>query len=250
MKRTAITALALCSLLGLCSLTSCSDKASSSSSAADTYLQGSGEVAAGGNGSSEDETASGSSSEEWPLESPEEGAMDYDLGDYRTDPETGIKLYYDDTAFSRELMQTLERYFLTFQNRDFEGYKEINYPEYCDDMETFLQKDYGYGLEESFNGQCDNLNDIMGGSFKITRVKAEVSEEYDSEQEGIDDFLEYMDEVFGSSDFSTNVKNSGGELRYFTFYIMAEDADGEESMLVSQFNTLFLLKDGKYYTFG
>ena len=116
-------------------------------------------------------------------------------------------------------------------------------------MEEFLQKDYGYGLNESFEGQCENLSGNMGGSFEITRIKAEKSEEFETEEAGADSYLEMLDETFGG-DYDESVKGECDDMRYLRFYVMAKDSDGVESMLVSGFDILFAEKDGKYYTFG
>ena len=89
----------------------------------------------------------------------------------------------------------------------------------------------------------------MGGSFEITRIKAEKPIEVESEEAGAEEFLDNLDSFFGNN-YKESVKNDCDNLRYMTFSVMAKDADGNESLLVSSFYILFAEKDGKYYTFG
>ncbi len=189
------------------------------------------------------------------LISPTEGSDEYDLGSYHLS-HSGIKLYYDDDI-PQELMLALEKYFTTFQNRDFETYKTCIWPEYADRMETYLQKDYEYGLDQSFSIQCDSLSSNMGGSFEITRIRAEHPldtapddlSDLSSSEKNVDDFLAHLDTLLGD-DFSQSVKDNADSFEYVTFFVIAKDADGAESMLISEYDILFAVKDGVYYTFG
>ncbi len=189
---------------------------------------------------------------EWELITPEEGAEDENLGSYRIDPETGIKLYYEEDEFPRELVRTLANHFLAFQNKDFESFKEQNYPLYNEKMEKFLQDGFQYGQKESFEKQADSINEMMGGSFEVTRVKVEPSQLFADPEEGVQDFFSFMNEKFGSDDFEKKVREDCDEFYYFTFYIMAKNADGKEQIIVSdeENNAFFAEKGGKFYTFG
>lgn len=179
---------------------------------------------------------------------PDKDSEEYDLGSYRIS-ENGVKLYYEDTDYPPELISTLEKYFTSFETGDFDSYKECVFPSYIETMEKYLQENYQYGLDKSFQTQCDNLNTNMGGSFEITRIKVEKPVEVESEEVGIDEFLDNLDKFFGQ-DYKESVKNDCDSLRYMTFSVMAKDAEGAESLLVSEFYILFAEKDGKYYTFG
>ncbi|NLT10373.1 MAG: hypothetical protein GXY08_12895 [Ruminococcus sp.] len=189
---------------------------------------------------------------EWELITPEAGAVDENLGSYRIDPETGIKLYYEEEDFPRELVITLEKHFLAFQNKDFESFKEQNHPIYNEEMEKFLQKGYHYGLKESFEKHADSISSSLGGSFEVTRVKVEPSQRFASPEEGVQDFFTFMNETFENEDFEKKVRDDCDEFYYFTFYVMAKDAEGNEQIIVSdeENNAIYAEKDGKYYTFG
>lgn len=233
MKKSRITALILSALLCAGSIAGCGKKKDSSSSD-------------DAKNSSDTEISQSAGSGE--LIYPDEGSQEYDLGAYRIS-EKGIKLYYEDAEYPAELVSALEGYFLSFQNGDYDAYKEYIFPSYIETMEAHLQKEFGYGLDTSFQTQCDNLNVNMGGSFEITRIKVEPPLETESEEVGADEFLDQLNEFFGT-DYKTSVKNDSDNLRYMTFSVMAKDTDGNESLLVSSFYILFAEKDGRYCTFG
>ncbi|MBQ3948571.1 MAG: hypothetical protein II656_08630 [Ruminococcus sp.] len=232
MNKLKITALALAAVMSMSVVTACGSKKSSSAESSSAEEQQEKKV------------------NDWELESPSEGAKDYDLGDYRTDPETGIKLYYEEEQFPRELVLALEHYFLTFEKNDLEAYKAANLPLYNEEWEKYLQKEYKYGIESSFKTRCDSLKDAMEGTYKITRIKVEKSEQFPTEEEGVDDYLKWLGDIISNDKFPEQVKSNCDSLRYMSFYVMAENSKGEENMLVSEYNIIFAEKDGKYYTFG
>ncbi|MBR1591602.1 MAG: hypothetical protein IJ666_01120 [Ruminococcus sp.] len=173
---------------------------------------------------------------------PDEDSEEYSLGSYKVS-ESGIKIYNENDAVPDDIMKTLETYFTSFQNRDFDTYKTCLFPGYADNMETYLQRDYEYGLQESFESQCDNLESMAGGEFNITRIRAVPTGE-----ENFENFFDVLNEGFGV-DYYSEVKEKSDSLNDLYFSIMAE-ADGEETLLISDFEIVFAQKDGKYYTFG
>ncbi len=202
---------------------------------------------------------------------PAEDSEEYSLGEYRIS-ESGIKLYYNDTDIPTELMLTLERYFTSFQNRDFELYKSCLASDYVERYSKYLSETYStedeeYTLQNSFELQCDNIRSYMiqeisgnyeipedseySGDFKITRIRAENTELLEDETtEGLtEDFFEYLNGVF-DMDYYTYVSEQADSLQYFTFYIIAQGEDGEEHRIISEMDIVFAEKDGKYYTFG
>lgn len=196
--------------------------------------------------SSDSQAAPTESSDGWIT--PAEDSDEYELGVYRIS-DKGTKLYYDEETYPEELVLALERYFKCFEQKDYSTYCECVYPAYADKMEEFLQKEYGYGLDESFNGQCENLSGNMGGSFEITRIKAEKSEDFETEEEGVESYFKTLDETLGDG-FAESIEGECDSFRHMRFYVMAKGPDGMESMLVSGFDIVFAEKDGKYYTFG
>lgn len=177
---------------------------------------------------------------------PDEKDKDYNLGEYRYSPD-GTKLYFNDDEYPKELILTLEKYFRSLAENDFEKFKSCLYPAYIDEMTDFLEKNYEYGLETSFENQRKSLTEKTGGDFKITRLRAEKTAE--NTDETIKEFFTSLDETF-EKDFYTEVKNDVDNFYHMTFYVMAENSENTEILLLSEYEIVFAEKDGIYYTFG
>lgn len=205
---------------------------------------------------------------------PDPDSEEYDLGSYRLD-KNGIKLYYDDSDIPHELMLALENYFLSFQNEDFEAYKNSLASDYAERYDNYLRENYSgssknedeYTLQTSFEVQCSNLRERMlneigndsesesnkgySGKFEITRIRGErpIFSEGETEESRIKDFFSYLDNVF-DMDYYNLVKEQADSFEYLTFFIIAKGEDGEEHRIISEVDIVFAEKDGKYYTFG
>lgn len=202
---------------------------------------------------------------------PAEDSEEYGLGEYRIS-ESGVKLYYDDTEIPTALMLTLEKYFTSFQNRDFELYKSCLASDYVERYNKYLSETYSsdgeeYTLQNSFELQCSNIRNYMiqeiigdyeipedseySGDFTITRIRAEKTTLLEDEtEEGLtESFFEYLNGVL-DMDYYTYISEQADSLRYFTFYIIAEGEDSNEHRIISEMDIVFAEKDGKYYTFG
>lgn len=177
---------------------------------------------------------------------PDENDKDYSLGEYRYSP-SGTKLYFNDGEYPKELIFTLEKYFTSFAENDFETYKSCLSPEYIDDMTAYLEKNYNYSLETSFDNQQKGLSEKMGGDFRITRLRAEKTSE--NSDEIIEEYFSALNDVLGE-DFYEKVKENADSFYHMTFYVMAENTENVESLLISEYEIVFAEKDGNYYTFG
>lgn len=177
---------------------------------------------------------------------PDEKDKDYSLGEYRYS-HYGTKLYFNEDDYPKDLILTFEKYFRSFTENDFETFKSCLYPAYIDNMTAFLEKNYSYGLDKSFENQRESLTEKAGDNFKITRLRIEKTDG-DSE-EFIKEFFTSFDETF-EKDFYTEVKNNTDNLYHITFYVMAENSENEEILLLSKYEIVFAEKDGVYYTFG
>ncbi len=178
---------------------------------------------------------------------PTTSADEAELGEY-VFSENGIKLYYDENEFAEEvdvagIVAALEKYFLTFAQSDYDSYLECIHPEYLKQMNDYLERDFGYGMETSFETQCENLKTNAGGDYTITRIKVEAPAE-----DGSEDYLTYLGEIYGT-DFYETIKTDSDAIHDLIFYVMVE-AGGAETLLISEFEIVFAEKDGKYYAFG
>lgn len=121
-------------LLCVCFLTACGDGNKSES------------------GVSEKEIPSVADGQTGEIITPDKSDKDYDLGEYRYSP-SGTKLYFNDDEYPEKLILTLEKYFTAFAENDFEKYKSCLSSDYIDEMSVYLEKNYNYGLEKSFDNQ-------------------------------------------------------------------------------------------------
>lgn len=200
------------------------------------------------------------------LITPDEESEEASLGSYRFD-ENGIKLYYEEDDVSTELMKALTSYFLSLQNKDLEAYKSCLFPDYAERYNTYLEENLDYSIDKSFEVQCENIRNFMidelygsydaentedyTGDFKITRIRAEryTPEDESSEEDVVKTYFQTLDSIF-QTDYYSLVSEQSDAIEYLTFFVIAEGEDGEEHRIISDFGIVFVLKDGKYYTFG
>lgn len=225
MKKSAKTALLLAMSILFCQpLYSCSDKKNESSTTAES------------SSTSAEATTQPTTSED-----------EAELGEY-VFSESGVKLYYDETEFAEDvdiaaIVAALEKYFITYSQADYESYLDCIHPEYLKQMNDYLERDFGYGMETSFESQCENLKTNAGGDYTITRIKVEANAE-----DGSEEYLTYLGELFGTDLYET-IKSDSDAIHDLIFYVMVE-AEGVETLLISEFEIVFAEKDGKYYAFG
>ena len=116
-------------------------------------------------------------------------------------------------------------------------------------MESFLKNNYNYDLKTSFSKQCSSLADKMKGDYRIARIKLEEAPVYEEGKDNIENYFSSLNEVF-EKDYLSQVREESEELIDACFYVKAEDPYGKEQMLVAEYEIVFAVKDGKYYTFG
>lgn len=174
-------------------------------------------------------------------------ADEAELGEYEIS-ENGIKLYYsesglDESVNAKGIILALEKYFTSYEKSDFTAYSECIHPLYAEYMNKYLQEDYNYGLDKSFETQCDNLKVNAGGDFKITRIKIEAPEN-DNHKE----YLDSLGEIF-KTDFYDQIKADSDAIHDVIFFVIADTGE-KETLLISEYEIIFAEKDGKFYAFG
>ena len=182
------------------------------------------------------------------LVSPESGAQDADLGDYRVSS-SGVKLYYDEKLYPTELILTLEKYFTALSEADYNTYRKCIFPSYLDEMDKFLKKKYDYDVKTSFAKQCSNLADMAEGDVTVTRIKLEEAKNYYEDSDNLTKYFERLDDLF-DTDYYKSVQDDSDRIIDACFYLMGRTAGGEERILVGEYEIVFAEKDGRYYTFG
>ena len=182
------------------------------------------------------------------LISPDKDSKEFELGDYRISS-SGIKLYYDETEFPAELMLTLEKYFVSFANADYETYHKCLLPGYTAEMDAVKDEKDGRDIKSAFINQCSSLADNMQGDFKITRIKLEKAEPRTDGVDNIEGYFQMINNYLGK-DYYSEVKEQCDDILDACFYLMGEDSYGNENIIVSKYKIVFAVKDGRYYTFG
>ena len=179
---------------------------------------------------------------------PAEDDDDSELGSYRVS-DSGIKLYFDETEFPEELMLTLEQYFNSFANVDYNTYSRCSYPDYTEKMQVYLKKEFGYDMKNSFAAQCTNLANTMNGNFEITRIRLDVPPQYDETKDNLEAYFENFTDILGEN-YYEELRKGADKIYDGEFYVMAKGHSGTEQLLVSAYEIVMVEKDGRYYIFG
>ena len=181
------------------------------------------------------------------LVEPAEDDPEYSLGSYRCSA-GGVKLYYDEETYPTSLMLYFEKLFGTYADRDYDTYRSCIWPAYVEAMDEYLPKEFDYDLTTSFEQRCDTLQVEMGGSYRLTRIKADVPEEDFS-----DEFFSQLSPICGD-DFGEKVKEEADNLYCVQLYIMVmNETDTTDQLFFKNtekgMGIVVAEKDGQYYAF-
>ena len=174
--------------------------------------------------------------------------LDGDLGSYR-EAADGVKLYFNDDEFPKELMLTLDQYFTSFAENDYTMYTRCVYPDYLDKMDEYLEKKYQYDMKKSFATQCTNLATTANGPFKVTRIKMDVPKQNVEGEDNLEAYFKNFTDILGEGYYEQLTKDAD-KIYDGEFYLMAEDRMGSEKVLISAYEIVCVQKDGRYYIFG
>lgn len=177
-----------------------------------------------------------------------------EMGRY-TVSEHGTKLYYSPDEFDAGLIEMLEKYFLSIEEKNYDSYLECIETSYAENMEKYLREEYDYGLDNSFATQCSNFTAKAGAECKITRLKLEpypedVTNSDGTLYDGIKEYLDRLGEMFDDKDYCENMKSNYDKLHYAMFFLMAKTEEDGEFLMYKEVEILIAEKDGKFYTFG
>ncbi|MBE6854389.1 MAG: hypothetical protein E7501_01905 [Ruminococcus sp.] len=156
-----------------------------------------------------------------------------------------LQLIYDSAAVTDAHAQLISDYFTAIQNRDFSAYSELIYPGYYSEMEVYLQENYNYGMEQSFEKRVDMLAITDENHFRFTQIKMEPAAE-----DSFEAYLTSMDQVMGE-DFSENIRSGMDEYTILMFSVNAISDDMEhETTVVDNNEMIIATSGGKAYLFG
>ncbi len=156
-----------------------------------------------------------------------------------------LQLIYDSAAVTDAHAQLISDYFTAIQNRDFSAYSELIYPGYYSEMEGYLQENYNYGMEQSFEKRVDMLAITDENHFRFTQIKMEPAAE-----DSFEAYLTSMDQVMGE-EFSENIRSGMDEYTILMFSVNAISDDMEhETTVVDNNEMIIATSGGKAYLFG
>lgn len=174
-----------------------------------------------------------------------------------------FNLEYDSSEIDKNLAETIETYFYAIQNVDYDLYVSTLYPDYVENMNSFLEENYSYDLETVVSELNDMLIEDAGAyldtseaydadaSYEITSIELELYEEETSTEEDETEFdpLSQYSSLFGD-DFAENINKNADDVIDVYFSIKAIcNGESEEYLLTD--NELIVIKDGNdYYLIG
>lgn len=206
-------------------------------------------------------TSDSSVKEESSASEPDESSESAEESEVPEEPATvqkDIPLEYDGTDVNDNCADTINKYFTAIINQDYDSYKECLDPYYFDVYNTWLDGNYGYGMETSFETMHQNLMDSAvtannGNDVKdvvITKIKLSKTEAAEGEEEGeaVADYLGQYDSTIGEG-FSEELKNQCDDVISVTF-TMTADCDGTELEILQEMEILMTVSDDEYRILG
>lgn len=152
---------------------------------------------------------------------------------------------YDSTAVEDAHAQLITDYFTAIEQRDFDTYKALIYPQYYDAMEEYLQENYEYGMETSFEKRVGMFEITEENHFRFTQIKFEAMED-----DSIDEYLTSMEQIMGSG-FEEKMRAGIDSNTVVQFSVNAISDDMEKETTVVDCNEMILIEsDGKVYLIG
>ena len=180
------------------------------------------------------------------LMQPAEDDPEYNLGAYRCSA-SGVKLYYNEEEYPTALLLYLEKLFSSYPAKDYDTYLTCIHPTYVEAMEEYLPKEFEYDLKTSFTNRCDSLDEQMGGSYSLTRIKAEIPTE-----DFRDEFFSQLAPICGD-DYGKKIREDSDNVYCIQLYVMVTGAEESEQLFFKNtengMGIVVVEKDGQYYAF-
>lgn len=161
-------------------------------------------------------------------------------------PDT-LTAYYDSEAFPDKYADLVVRYFNAIAEEDYATYKECLYPAYYDCMESYLQKNHNYGMEQSFkNRHAGFLQEDHADckSYRFTRISLEYATDG-----SLDDFFASNPEVYNET-FANKVKSDISEWHAVLFTLQAQFDQLEPELVVEDVPMIIVQNADGCYLFG
>ena len=159
-------------------------------------------------------------------------------------------LEYESDDVPEACADAIATYFYAIETQNFQMYRSSLYTPYADQIDAWLQENYGYGLETALESFHQMLTDNAGTEqYHITAIEmtpAQPASEEDSNF--LDDYLTTYNSILGDT-FSKEVSEDADQVWDIAVTLKA-DCDGTEKELITGNEVLMVGKDGVYTILG
>jgi hypothetical protein len=172
--------------------------------------------------------------------------------------QANIPLEYDGTDVNDDCADTINKYFTAIINQTYDSYKETIDPYYFEVYKSWLDGNYGYGMETSFETMHQNLMDSAvsandGKDVKdiyITKLKLTSNSAKDGEDgsDAVEEFLSQYDTIIGEG-FSEELRKQCDDVISVTF-TMTANCDGTELEILQDMELLMSVHGDEYKILG
>lgn len=161
--------------------------------------------------------------------------------------ENGIELFYaGEEEVPAEYATLMTSYFKAIAENDYAGYSATVFPAYATQLEAYLQKNYSYGLESSFQKRRESMKITDTNHYRFTAIRLQMTE-----QTTLDEYFTQMTTTF-DADFCASIQSEVESGCVIKFDLLAEsdDMEKEETVVAGSEMAVAKGKDGKWYVFG
>lgn len=171
-----------------------------------------------------------------------------------------IPMEYDGTVVPEGAAEAIGEYFRAIMNQDYSKYKACLDSYYFEVYNTWLDGNYGYGMETSFESMHQMIMDSACSAdaedgvvedvviTKIALGEVELAEGETSVDEVIDEYLEMYETNIGEG-FTEELTAQCDDIINVAF-TMTADCDGEELTIMTQMELLMTVKGDEYFILG
>lgn len=165
-------------------------------------------------------------------------------------------------GIDQDCADVIKAYFTAIEEQNFENYKATLYDYYYNVYNSWLQDNYGYGMETTMEQMHQTLLDSAGGdNLVVTGVTvkpsasegAEAATNSEGETEATEDlptqYLHIYEELLGEG-FADEVKKDVTNALVVSFTMEGTVDGGEEKTIMEGYDLMMVEKDGAYYILG
>lgn len=171
--------------------------------------------------------------------------------------QANIPLEYDGTDVNDNCADTINDYFTAIINQKYDDYKATLDPYYFQVYNSWLDGNYGYGMQTSFETMHQTIMDAAVNAnsgedvkeVRITKLKLNSTTDSDDEDgSAIDEYLAQYDTLIGEG-FSEELKKQCDDVINVKF-TMTADCDGQELEILKEMELLMTVSGDEYRILG